>query len=140
MKLPPQPKPPVPRRGEIWAVDLEPTQGQEIRSRKHSDADTRPALVIQRDDVGETSTRVIVPITDFLPQRDAFRVWRVALGDSAGSGLSKVSCADVTQTRTLSFGSGRFKRKMGEVHPTELEETARALALCVGAPAPTVKD
>lgn len=136
MKLPKDAQRPKPRRGEIWAVDLEPTQGQEIRSRKNSDADTRPALVIQRNDVGETATKVIVPITDFLPDRDAFRAWRVALGDNSTSGLSKVSCADVTQTRTLSTDTGRFKRKMGEAHPAELEATAGALALCMSAPAP----
>jgi mRNA interferase MazF len=131
MKLP-KDATPKPRRGEIWAVDLEPTQGQEIRSRKHSDADTRPALVIQRDGLGDTATKIVVPITDFSPERDVWRPWRVALGDNSTSGLSKVSCADVTQTRTLATDSTRFKRKMGVAHPAELDATADALARGIG--------
>ena len=133
MKLPPEAKPPKPRRGEIWAVDLEPTEGQEIRSRKHADTDTRPALVIQRNDIGDTATKVVVPITDYLPDRDVLRPWRVALGDNTTSGLSKVSCADVTQTRTLATDSTRFKRKLGQAHPAELQATSDALARCMGA-------
>lgn len=138
MKLP-KDATPKPRRGEIWAVDLEPTQGQEIRSRKTSDADTRPALVIQRNDMGHTATKVVVPITDYQPDRDLFRMWRVPLGDAPESGLSKLSCADVSQMRTLATHSTRFKRKLGRVHPTELEQTVKALAICVDAPPPSPK-
>jgi hypothetical protein len=70
------------------------------------------------------------PITDFKPDRDKLRYWRVVIGDNEESGLSKLSCADVSQTRALDVS--RFVSQDGKAHPTETEASAAALALCVG--------
>ena len=130
MKLPRQPAPINPRRGEIWRVDFEPTVGSEISSDKGGRADTRPALVLSLPRIGERTVRLCAPITDYSPQRDEGRLWRVAIGDSPESGLTKLSCADVSQTRALD--TSRFERKIGKAHETETQATADQLAATVG--------
>lgn len=120
-----------PKRGEIWRVDLEPTRGKETQSRKRSDSDTRPVLVLERANVGENGLRLCAPIMNYLPERDETAFWRIEIGDSDESGLSKLSCADVSQTRALDLS--RFVRKDGEAHPTETQFSARMLASMVGA-------
>ena len=86
-----------PKRGEIWRVDLEPTRGKETQSRKRSDSDTRAVLVLVRAGVGESGVRLCAPILNYQPQRDELSFWRVELGDGDESGLSKLSCADVSR-------------------------------------------
>lgn len=131
MKLPKQPAPLNPRRGEIWRVDFEPTVGSELSSDKGGRNDTRPALVLSLPKIGERTIRLCAPITDYSPQRDEGRLWRVAIGNSAESGLTKLSCADVSQTRALDVS--RFADKMGKAHPTETQASADQLAANVGA-------
>ena len=123
-----------PKRGEIWRADLEPTIGKEMRSRKTSDLDTRPVLVLSLPGVGDRGIRLAAPITDYLPDRDALIFWRVEIGDGAGSGLTKMSCVDLSQTRALDLS--RFKRKDGAAHPTELEVSAAILGQLVGTSKP----
>lgn len=119
-----------PKRGDIWRVDLEPTAGHEIKSNKGKASDTRPVLVLSRPKIGEKSVCLCAPITEFLPDRDALRFWRVAIGDTPENGLSKMSCIDVSQTRALD--TERFKQECGRAHSAEIEGAAKALALCVG--------
>ncbi len=128
-----------PRRGEIWRVDLEPTRGGEIQSSKGNRGDTRPVLVLSRPSVGERGVRLCAPITDFKPERDKRRFWRVVIGDNEISGLKKISCADVSQTRALDIS--RFVRQDGKAHSAEIEASAAALAKTVGfvTPQPTTE-
>ncbi len=112
-----------PRRGEIWRVNLEPTIGAELQK------DNRPVLVLSRPGAGERTVRLCAPLTDFKPERDAFRYWRVLLGEGV-SGLHKLSCADVSQVRALDVA--RFVRKDGKAHSVEVEATAAALAMLSG--------
>lgn len=119
-----------PKRGEIWRVDFEPTVGSEMSSDKGNRGDTRPALVLSLPKIGERTIRICAPITDYLPDRDAARFWRVEIGDNPTSGLSKMSCVDVSQTRALD--TARFIRHDGKAHPAEVEASARTLALIVG--------
>lgn len=136
MKLPKGTQPPTinPRRGEIWRVDFEPTQGSEMSSDKGRRGDTRPALVLSLPKIGERSVRLCAPITDYLPDRDGARFWRVEIGDNETSGLSKTSCVDISQTRALD--TSRFERKAGAAHSAEVEASARTLALIVGVALP----
>ncbi len=119
-----------PRRGEIWRVDLEPTRGGEIQSTKGQPNDTRPVLVMTRPSWGTPGVSLCAPITDYKTDRDTRLYWRVVLFDAPESGLSKICCADVSQTRALD--ASRFIRKDGRAHPTEVEATASALAKSVG--------
>lgn len=127
-----------PKRGEIWRVDLEPTQGREMSSDKGGRGDTRPVLVLSLPAMGERTVRLCAPITDYQPERDGRRLWRVAVGDGQTSGLSKVSCADLSQTRVLDLS--RFGRKDGRAHEAEVEASARTLALVVGVNFPDAND
>lgn len=113
-----------PKRGEIWRVNLEPTRGGEIQK------DNRPVLILSRPDIGTPGVSLCAPITNWKPERDKFRFWRVAIGDSKESGLSKISCADVSQTRALDVS--RFVRRDGKAHPAEVAASAAALAAIVG--------
>lgn len=119
-----------PRRGDIWRVNLEPTTGSEIKSDKGRKGDTRPVLVLSRPRIGEKSVCLCAPITDYKPDRDDLRFWRVEIGDTDENGLSKLSCIDVSQTRALD--TGRFERQSGRAHHAETEASAAALARCVG--------
>lgn len=119
-----------PKRGEIWRVNLEPTRGSEIQSDKGRKGDTRPVLVLSRPSVGTRGVSLCAPITDFKPDRDKRRFWRVVIGDNETSGLDKISCADVSQTRALDVA--RFVSQDGKAHPAEVEASAAALAASVG--------
>jgi mRNA interferase MazF len=46
----------LPKRGEIWLVNLDPTVGAEIQK-------TRPAIVISSDCIGKLFLKLVVPIT-----------------------------------------------------------------------------
>jgi len=45
------------RSGEVWLVNFNPSVGDEITK-------TRPAIVIDPDDIAGLNLRVIVPLTD----------------------------------------------------------------------------
>ena len=47
----------LPKVGEIWLVNLDPTVGAEIQK-------TRSAIVISFDYVGKLPLKLVVPITD----------------------------------------------------------------------------
>ena len=46
------------RRGEIWTINLSLTLGAEMQK-------TRPAVIVNDDEVGILPLKVIVPITDW---------------------------------------------------------------------------
>jgi mRNA interferase MazF len=48
--------PEAPRRGEVWTVELNPTQGSEMSKK-------RPALVVSSDAVGILPIKLAAPIT-----------------------------------------------------------------------------
>jgi mRNA interferase MazF len=115
---------PIPKRGEIWLVDFDPSVGAEIRKR-------RPAVVVSPDSIGRLPLRVVVPVTDWKPSY-ASLPWFVALPANATNGLSKDSGADAFQVKSVS--EARFARRVGVITPDQLDDIASAIALCVGAP------
>lgn len=50
--------PAVPKRGEIWLVNFDPTVGAEIKK-------VRPSVVISSDDIGKLPIELIAFITDW---------------------------------------------------------------------------
>lgn len=114
----------APARGEIWLIDFDPAVGAEIQK-------LRPALVVSLDSVGRLPLRIVVPITDWKPQYAQFP-WFVDLPADDDNGLIKDSGADAFQTKSISVA--RFVRRLGRVNAVQLENTANAIALCVGAP------
>jgi mRNA interferase MazF len=115
---------PIPKRGDKWLVDFDPAVGAEIRK-------VRPAIVISLDSVGRLPLRMVVPITDWKVVYANYP-WFVELLATSTNGLSKDSAADAFQTK--SHSENRFVRLIGNVTPTQLDEIAGAVALCVGAP------
>jgi mRNA-degrading endonuclease toxin of MazEF toxin-antitoxin module len=69
----------IPKRGEIWLVNLDPTVGAEIRK-------TRPVIVISSDYIGKLPLKLVVPVTDW---KDSFTsdLWHIRLDPSDDNGL-----------------------------------------------------
>ncbi|HEY2416198.1 MAG TPA: type II toxin-antitoxin system PemK/MazF family toxin [Pirellulaceae bacterium] len=114
----------TPKRGEIWLIDFDPAVGAEIRK-------ARPAVVVSVDSVGRLPLRIVVPVTDWKPTYTAY-VWFVELPATPQNGLHKHSGADAFQVKSVS--EGRFVSYLGDILPTQVDEIAEAIALCVGTP------
>ena len=90
---------------------------------------TRPALVVQEDEIGKLALTIVVPVTDWKDRYSAF-AWHTKIVATASSGLTKPSSADALQVKSVS--NERFVQRIGFVSSTELENVAAAVALCVG--------
>lgn len=113
-----------PARGEVWWIAFNPSVGSELRK-------VRPAVVLNIAAVGKLPLRIVVPITEWDPKWTGVP-WILPLRPSARNGLAKDSAADCFQVKSLSLE--RFQSKMGSLEPSEVEEIAAGVALCVGAP------
>ena len=105
------------QRGEIWLINLSPTLGAEMQK-------TRPAVIVNDDEVGLLPLKVIVPITDW-KARYAQAPWMVRLEPNPENGLSKSSTADAFQVRSVS--EQRFVSRLGSLSPDNLEAIGNAL-------------
>ena len=111
----------LPKRGEIWLVNLDPTVGAEIQK-------TRPAIVISSDYIGKLPLKLVVPITDW---KDSFAsdIWHIRIDPTNENGLTKSSAADALQSRSLD--TRRFLRKIGTLLTSDLQEITRAIAAII---------
>jgi mRNA interferase MazF len=107
----------VPKRGEIWLVNLDPTVGSEIQK-------TRPAVVLSSDFIGRLPLKFVVPITDWKPGYAA-DFWHIQLEPSPQNGLTKISAADALQARSVD--TRRFIRQIGKVSRMDLQEITLAI-------------
>ena len=105
------------RRGEIWLINLSPSIGAEIQK-------TRPAVIVNDDEIGILPLKVIVPITEW-KDRYAQAPWMVKLNPTPENGLDKESTADAFQVRSLS--EQRFVRRLGIVRAEVLNHIGDAL-------------
>jgi mRNA interferase MazF len=110
-----------PKRGEIWLVNLDPTVGAEIQK-------TRPAIVISSDYIGKLPLKLVVPITDWKTSF-ALDLWHIRLDPTSQNGLTKVSAADVLQSRSLD--TRRFARKFGVLLDVDLQEITKAIVAII---------
>ncbi|MBR8835413.1 MAG: type II toxin-antitoxin system PemK/MazF family toxin [Stigonema ocellatum SAG 48.90 = DSM 106950] len=106
-------------RGEIWLFNSDPTVGDEIGK-------TRPAIIVNNDEIGTLRLKVVVPITAW---NDAFAevLWMVRLEPSTENGLSKTSAADTFQVRSIS--QQRLIRKLGILSDEQMQNISKALAV-----------
>jgi mRNA interferase MazF len=113
--------PPLPRRGEVWIVDFDPTRGAEIRKK-------RPSVVVSSDSIGKLPIKIVVPITEW---KDLFErnLWHVKIEPSKSNGLSKTSALDALQVRGID--TERFIRKVGRLTSMEMDDLAAAIAAVV---------
>jgi mRNA interferase MazF len=110
------------KRGDIWAIRFDPSEGDEIQK-------TRPAVVMTVAGAGKMRLQIVVPITGWQAQFSRY-FWMVPLKSNAQNGLSKDSAADAFQVKSLS--TNRFQRKLGSIMEDQLGEISTAIALCVG--------
>lgn len=103
------------KRGEVWLVQLDPTQGAEIRK-------TRPCVVLTADGLGTYPVKIVAPITEMKKTRP---LWHVTLAPVPSNGLKKSSVADVFQIRVLD--EQRFIKKLGKLTAVQMEEIGDAL-------------
>lgn len=104
-------------RGDVWLINLSPTLGAEMQK-------TRPAVIVNDDEVGVLPLKVIVPITDW-KDRYAQAPWMVRLDPSPENGLLKASTADAFQVRSVS--EHRFVTRLGSLPPENMEAIGNAL-------------
>lgn len=111
----------LPKRGEIWLVNFDPTVGAEIKK-------VRPAVVIISDAVGKLPIKLIAPITDwksYLSQN----FWHVKIEPDATNGLVKVSAIDALQLRGVDLQ--RFIRRLGNLSEVKMSEIAVAIVAVI---------
>jgi mRNA interferase MazF len=109
-------------KGEIWLINLDPTIGAEIPK-------SRPALIVNVDEIGILPLRVIVPITAW-KDRYSQAAWMVPILPSPKNGLDKRSAADAFQIRSVS--NERFIHKMGVLEKDRLDLILSAIQIVIG--------
>lgn len=110
------------RRGEVWVVNLNPNRGREIGK-------TRPALVIQADELTTVGTPMIVVLPMTTRVHSAFKRWRVTV--PARDRLLKDCQVVVDQPRALDrdrFGTG----PLTTLSPEELAAVDKSLQAVLG--------
>jgi mRNA interferase MazF len=115
---------PTPVRGEVWRIRFDPAEGDEIKK-------VRTAVVISENAVGRLRLKIVVPITEWKP-RYANYPWFVPLAPTHTNGLTKDSGADAFQVKSVS--ETRFLNRLGDLTPTQMDDIANAIAICVGVP------
>ena len=113
--------PELPKRGEIWLVNFDPTVGAEIKK-------VRPAVVISSDSVGKLPIKLIAPITDWKTYFSA-NFWPVKIEPNSINGLNKASAIDTLQLRGVDLQ--RFIRKLGSVSEITMLEIVAAIATVI---------
>ena len=109
-----------PCRGEVWLLDLNPTQGRE-------QAGCRPALVISVDQFnhGPAELVMVLPITS---RRKGIPL-HVGLTPPEG-GVTRESFIKCEDIRSVSIG--RFARRWGRVSPATLTAVEDRLRILMG--------
>ena len=110
------------RRGEVYAVDLDPGRGSEASNR-------RPAVIVSNDGANVSATRLgrgvvtVVPVTSNTDRIHPFQVLRPA----AGTGLDRDSKAQAEQVRSIAVA--RLGARLGVVPGPLMLEIDDALRL-----------
>lgn len=106
------------KRGEVWLLNLDPTVGAEIRK-------TRPVVIVNDNALGKLPLKIIVPLTDW-KEKYQIAPWMIRISPDKLNGLSKNSCADCFQVRSVS--EKRFVKKTGEISKQILYNIETGLA------------
>ncbi len=111
----------IPKRGEIWLINFDPTIGTEIKK-------TRPGVIISSDAAGKLPIKLTAPITDW-KSYFANNLWHVKINPNKINGLNKVSAVDTLQLRGLD--TRRFIRKIGNLSEDKIIEITIAIATLI---------
>jgi len=112
---------PLPKRGEVWRINFDPTIGAEIKK-------VRPAIVISSDAIGILPIKLVAPITTWNTSFTG-KLWLVSISPDGMNGLTQDSVVDTLQVRGVEVQ--RFIQKIGLVSSNMLEEIAAAIAIVV---------
>lgn len=107
------------KQGEIWLVALDPTVGAEIKK-------TRPAVIVNDNQLGRLPLKVIVPVTDW-KDRYAVAPWMVKLMPDKQNKLTKESAADCFQVRSIA--EERCVKKIGQLDGERMSKIRKSLAV-----------
>ena len=111
----------LPRRGEIWLVDFEPTVGSEIQKK-------RPAIVINSDAFRSLPLRLVVPIISWKDKYSS-SIWLIRIDPDDTNGLDKISAIDALQIRSVDIN--RFQKRIGRAPENLMEEIKAAIAVVI---------
>jgi mRNA interferase MazF len=111
----------IPKRGEVWLVNFDPTLGAEIKK-------IRPAIVVSSDAIGKLPIKLIAPITDWKAYFNQ-NLWHVKIEPDSTNGLAKVSAVDTLQIRGVDIQ--RFIRKLGQVSQMTMVEITIAVTAVI---------
>lgn len=116
--------PPIPRRGEVYLVRLDPTEGSE-------QAGTRPAVVVSRDAINRYS-----PVLVICPLTDATRVSKLYPSDvkvqAPEGGLAKDSVVLTGQVRAIA--KTRLLQRLGKLSQSTMSQIDQALKITLSLP------
>jgi len=110
------------RRGDVYLVDFEPTQGSEADK-------SRPAVVVSNDAANRSAERhhrgvvTVIPVTSNVARVLPFQV----LLPAGTGGLNADSKAQAEQVRSVD--SGRLRHHLGTLPPETLRRIDEALRL-----------
>jgi mRNA interferase MazF len=107
------------RRGDIWLVNFNPTQGSEQRG-------IRPALIIQNDVGNEVSPVTIVAAISSVTKTYPINVEI----KPSESGLEKDSVVKLNQIRTID--KKRLIKRLGRLDSSKMKAVNSALMLSLG--------
>ena len=110
------------KQGEIWLIDLDPTVGAEMNK-------TRPAVIVNDDQLGRLPLKIIAPITDW---KEHYRIapWMIALNPSNQNGLTKKSSIDCFQIRSVS--KNRLIKQIGFITFQEMLKVQEGIVKVTG--------
>jgi len=111
----------IPRRGDIWLVELDPVEG-------HEQAGRRPALVLSVDafNASRADLVTVLPITSKSRVSVPSRVEIVP----PEAGLKVKSYVIGEQVRTISLG--RLVKRLGSVSPDTMKTTGDVVRMLLG--------
>ena len=110
---------PVPRRGEVWLVSLDPTVGHEVKK-------TRPAIVVTDDSYNEHNWVVLImPLTSCNTAE-----YDQVLIEPPEGGLSNRSVTLPDQLRAID--RKRLIKKLGTLNDPTVQQINRSLRVVLG--------
>jgi mRNA interferase MazF len=112
----------VPRRGEIWLVEFDPSRGHEIKK-------TRPAVIIQNDIGNKYSPVTIVAAVTSKLSPTPYPV-EVVVSPAKGNGLALPSAINLGQIRSVD--RARLVKRLGALDAATMRKVDEALKISIG--------
>jgi len=110
------------KQGEIWLINLDPTVGSEMNK-------TRPAVIVNDDQLGKLPLKIIAPITDW-KEHYSIASWMIAICPSIQNGLTKKSSIDCFQIRSVS--KERLIKRIGYITFNEILQVQQGIIKVIG--------